>query len=206
MADPTPKEIVLEELLCLYISDEKAGALIPLVNAWVDAAVKTETRRWSIGLVDDPEIVRRMIEDRAKAEERERIKKSCPWCLGKQSVGRLDDVEECETCNWIVDAVQVPTSAPLPETEDWFTEKCREPEFVKAYLEEQRTMAADDLRDAVKVEQERCAKVDYEAVECPFRDCGSEAGFACMEEHSTGERIECPTHPERCRAAIRAPE
>ena len=36
--------------------------------------------------------------------------------------------------------------------EDWFTEKCRDPEFVKAFLEEQREMYADDLRVAVKDE------------------------------------------------------
>ncbi len=46
-----------------------------------------------------------------------------------------------------------------PETEDWFTEKCRDPEFVKAYLEEQRKMGADDLRDAVEAETERIVRV-----------------------------------------------
>ena len=52
---------------------------------------------------------------------------------------------------------------PTPETEDWFTEKCRDPEFVKAYLEEQRKIQrkvyANDLRDAIAEVKERFARV-----------------------------------------------
>ena len=45
-----------------------------------------------------------------------------------------------------------------PETEDWFTKKCRDPEFVKAYLEELRKDYAEDIRDAGEAMQERCAE------------------------------------------------
>ena len=52
----------------------------------------------------------------------------------------------------------------LPEqiAEDWFTQKCRDPEFVKGFLEEQQKMHADDLRDAVAAENEGCAQL----IEC----------------------------------------
>ena len=116
MADPTPKEIVLEELLCLYISDEKAGALIPLVKAWVDAAVEATTL------------------------------------------------------------------AHEPETEDWFTQKCRDPEFVKAYLEEQRKEAAEDLRVAVEDRQEwsakKCDAIAKAGEDLPITQDGMGAGNA----------------------------
>jgi nucleoside diphosphate kinase len=42
-------------------------------------------------------------------------------------------------------------------TEDWFTENCRDPEFVKAYLAEQQEMYDDDLRSAVAAQKEKDA-------------------------------------------------
>ena len=63
------------------------------------------------------------------------------------------------------------------ETEDWFTEKCRDPEFVKAYLEEQRIVHADDLRTAVEAERGRCAKFDPLAAQCT--QCEAVVGMPC---------------------------
>jgi len=85
------------------------------------------------------------------------------------------------------------------KTEDWFTEKCRDPEFVKAYLAEQQEMYKDDLRAAVAAERERCAEVNEFSVVCPW--CKADIGYECVID----SRLPCDKlcHWERWRAAIR---
>lgn len=92
-------------------------------------------------------------------------------------------------------------------TEDWFTEKCRDPEFVKAYLAEQQKMYDDDLRSAVAAQKEKDASVDPDTiVDCP--DCGAKIGNECTDTDpdSWGYFPGGASHDDRWRAAIRASE
>ena len=59
-------------------------------------------------------------------------------------------------------------------------------------------LIASAITDAVKAEQERCAKLDPRDVRCPH--CWSEAGGCCFDI-----RTPCLPHDQRWRAAIRTP-
>ena len=56
--------------------------------------------------------------------------------------------------------------SPHEKDADWFTTCCRDPEFVKAYLNEQKALYMEDLELAVLTERERCAKLEG----VPFAD------------------------------------
>ncbi len=92
------------------------------------------------------------------------------------------------------------TTDPTPESEDWLTEKCRDPEFVKAVLEEQRVMAVDDLRSAIADETERCAGIDPLLIACGF--CHAKIGLPCWDE--VNKHPSAGIHYTRFAAAIRA--
>ncbi len=80
-----------------------------------------------------------------------------------------------------------------PETEDWFTEKCRDPEFVKAYLEEQRKMHVDDLRI---VERERDAlrlALDFALTHCGVFVDGTETCESSWHDEAHSSHSTCPS-------------
>ncbi len=87
MADPTLEEEVRSWRVMLFGDENNTPSTENVVSVdlieyhvinLIRAAVATETKRWMIGPVDDPVIVRRMIEDRAKTEEQERCAKAEP--------------------------------------------------------------------------------------------------------------------------------
>ncbi len=88
MADPTPEEVAIH------------NALLSLF-CWIDT--RDDKPAESKIFINARETVNCCIRA-AVAAETERIKRLCPWCHGKGSVGRLDEVEECETCSWIIAA------------------------------------------------------------------------------------------------------
>ena len=59
----------------------------------------------------------------------------------------------------------------------------------------------DEIRAAVEVETERCAKKNPAAVPCPKNNCPADIGEPCEDERSG---LFVPCHPERWQAAIRA--
>ena len=65
-----------------------------LLNAST-AAVEAERERWSIGPVDDPKIVRRMIEDREQARcvDINPWSVECPTCAAEINIGCEEDVK-----------------------------------------------------------------------------------------------------------------
>ena len=55
----------------------------------------------------------------AVSDERERIMNLCPWCHGKQHVGRFYEIEECETCSWITASPKGASSGEIKMINKW---------------------------------------------------------------------------------------
>ena len=67
---------------------------------------------------------------------------------------------------------------PTPER-DWVDKKLDDPEFRKAFLEEQARLHREDIRAAVADERERLRRVDPTSVSCKY--CGVVRGEGCIE-------------------------
>ncbi len=80
------------------------------------AAVEAERERWSIGLVDDPKIVRRMIEDRERARcaDINPWSVECPSCAAEINIGCEEDVK-VHQLRWQAAIRQSPKSSEVSD-------------------------------------------------------------------------------------------